>query len=278
MTAQPVSTRSDPSVGVSGILSAPRAVTRLAALLGFLLLMLPGGMAVYAFPRLHAGYVRFFWRNAVALLGIKLRCRGRFESAGPVLCVSNHVSYLDIMVLGALVPGAFISKAEVGGWPVIGFLSRLTRTVFIDRRPARTGDQENEIRARLMAGDTLILFPEGTSNDGNRVLGFKSALMNVVDPGRMDGLEVTVQPISVCYTRLDGMPIGYGLRPLFAWYGDMELAPHLWSVLALGSLTVDVEFHAPMRWSDSPSRKTLASACEAVVSGGVDRALKGYRS
>src|SRR3546814_6911519 len=80
---------------------------------------------------------------------------------------------------------------------------------------------------RLEAGDDLVLFPEGTSGDGNRVLAFKSALFSVAER-RPQGEPLTVQPVSIAYTRLDGLPLGRYLRPFFAWYGDMELGPHLW--------------------------------------------------
>src|SRR3546814_8218171 len=105
---------------------------------------------------------------------------------------------------------------------------------------------------RLEAGDDLVLFPEGTSGDGNRVLAFKSALFSVAER-RPQGEPLTVQPVSIAYTRLDGLPLGRYLRPFFAWYGDMELGHHLWHAIGLGRVTVMVEFHEPVRSEEHKS-------------------------
>ena len=127
---------------------------------------------------------------------------------------------------------------------------------------------------RLEAGENLILFPEGTSSDGNAVLPFKSALFSVaqVEP---HGQPLLVQPVSLAYTLLDGMPIGRALRPYFAWYGDMMLAPHFWEVAGLGRATVDVVFHPPVSIQEYGSRKALADHCQAVVARGVSAANAG---
>ncbi len=130
--------------------------------------------------------------------------------------------------------------------------------------------------ARLEAGDSLILFPEGTSSDGNRVLPFKSGLFSVaeLEPG---GRPLTVQPVSIAYTMLDGLPMGRYLRPFFAWYGDMELVSHLWQWAGLGRLTVVVRFHEPVTLAQFGSRKVLSEHCYAVVSRGMSEALAGRR-
>jgi len=158
--------------------------------------------------------------------------------------------------------------------PFFGLLAKLQRSVFIDRRPNRAGAQRDEMVARLESGDSLILFPEGTSGDGNRVLPFKSALFAVAGL-RPHGKPLVVQPVSIAYTRLDGMPIGRYLRPYFAWYGDMDLLGHLWRALGLGHLTVAVEFHPPVTLEDFASRKALAGHCQRAVADGLATALSG---
>ena len=173
-----------------------------------------------------------------------------------------------------LIAGSFVAKNEVRRWPLFGWLARLQRTVFIDRRVRSTTEQRAAIAARLTAGDALILFPEGTSGDGNRVLPFKSALFSVADAG---GGNVSVQPVSIAYTRLDGMPIGRRLRPHFAWYGDMALAPHLWAMLGLGTVEIVVEFHRPTTLAECGSRKELALYCQERVAAGLSTALSGGR-
>ncbi len=144
----------------------------------------------------------------------------------------------------------------------------------MDRKVRNAGVHRDDIRGRLESGDTLILFPEGTSSDGNRTLPFKTALFSVASL-KVDGQPVTVQPVSVTATSLDGIPLGRSMRPVYAWYGDMELAPHLWRMVRLGRLTVRVEFHEPVTVDRFGSRKALAEHCWRAVADGVDRAVSG---
>jgi lyso-ornithine lipid O-acyltransferase len=147
--------------------------------------------------------------------------------------------------------------------------------VLIHHRVRNTTRQRDSIAARLATDDALILFPEGTSGDGNRVLPFKSALFSVADHTAAG--SVTVQPVSIAYTRLDGMPIGRRLRPLFAWYGAMTMAPHLWTVLGLGTIEIVVEFHPSTTLADCGSRKALARYCRERAAFGLANALSGRR-
>jgi 1-acyl-sn-glycerol-3-phosphate acyltransferase len=192
------------------------------------------------------------------------------------LFISNHSSYLDIPVLGSLLPTSFVAKNEVGGWPLFGLLARLQRTVFVDRNARhRADEQRDSIAGRLQAGDKLVLFPEGTSSDGNRTLPFKTALFAVAAT-QVDGKPLTLQPVSVTATHLDGLPLGHAWRALYAWYGDMELPPHLWQLARLGGrIRVLVEFHPPVSLADFSSRKALADHCWRTVAAGVERAVKG---
>ena len=164
-----------------------------------------------------------------------------------------------------------VAKAEVGQWPLFGWLAKLQRTIFVDRRCRRSVDQRDEMTERLRAGDDLILFPEGTSNDGNRVLPFKSSLFSVAEKSG----QVPVQPVSVAYTHLDGVPLGRYLRPLIAWYGDMDLATHLWHAAGLGWVTAVVEFHPPATVEELGSRKALSEYCQRQIAAGVTSALSG---
>lgn len=230
-----------------------------------------------------ASFPRFYHRCCRRILGIEVCVIGAPDASRPVLFAANHISYLDITVLGSLLDASFIAKTEIAGWPLLGWLARLQRSVFIDRRVRSTARQRDSIAARLAAGEPLILFPEGTSGDGNRLLPFKSALFGVAEGafGRTacDGVPgaATVQPVSIAYTRLDGMPLGRALRPFFAWYGSMSLAPHLWRMLGLGRLEVVVEFHPPTSLAACGSRKALARYCEERVAKGLASALSGRR-
>lgn len=241
-------------------------------------LLMPAQAAAVAFRvrGLAERIPRFFHRVCLRVLGIRIEQRGTMSNARPTLFVSNHSSYLDITVLGALIPGCFVAKTEVARWPIFGLLAKLQRTVFVDRRRNSTHQQRDSIADRLAAGDNLILFPEGTSNDGNRTLPFRSALLSVAEPAHNgDRAPLAVQPVSVAYTLLNGMPIGHSLRPLVAWYGDMGLADHLWQFLRLGNLTVVVRFHDPATIDQFGSRKALTDYCYGTVAEGVTAALTG---
>jgi 1-acyl-sn-glycerol-3-phosphate acyltransferase len=215
----------------------------------------------------------FYHRRVCRLLGIDIVCRGTPSAVRPTLFVSNHSSYFDIEVLSALTECSFIAKSEMIRWPLFGWLARLQRSVFIDRRPSNVGEHASEVANRLAAGDNLVLFAEGTTSDGNRLLPFKSALFTVAGEASADR-PLTIQPVSVVATALDGMPLGRSLRPIYAWYGDMPLFDHLWQALTLGRITVVVEFHEPFI-AAGMTRKALAARCEADVMDGFVRAVTG---
>jgi len=216
----------------------------------------------------------FYHRWCCRILGLRIRVIGTPTRERPVLFAANHISYTDITVLGSVISGSFVAKLEVARWPLFGWLAKLQRSVFVDRQVRSTAAQRDAIGARLATGDALILFPEGTSGDGNRVLPFKSALFAAAQQLE-SGPPVIVQPVSLAYTRLDGMPIGRVCRPFFAWYGGVDLAPHIWSMVGLGTVEVVVEFHPPTFLRDCGSRKALAEYCYARVAGGVAGALFG---
>jgi 1-acyl-sn-glycerol-3-phosphate acyltransferase len=250
-----------------------RAAVILAAFLIVTFLLIPVQWLGLTF---RLPYVRSFphayHRFVARLFGIHIRVLGA-PSPGALL-VANHTGWLDIVIFSAVMPLSFVAKSEVASWPFFGTLARLQRTVFVTRaRRSETGAARDDIRDRLRAGDTLVLFPEGTSNDGNGVLPFKSALLGAAE-AMSEGRHVTVQPVSTAYTGIHGIPMGRENRPLFAWYGDMELVPHLWESLKAGPLDVVVEFHSPLSL-DMMDRKQLAKAAETLVRAGQMRALAG---
>ncbi|MBN9567696.1 MAG: 1-acyl-sn-glycerol-3-phosphate acyltransferase [Alphaproteobacteria bacterium] len=222
-------------------------------------------------------YHRFLCR----LFGIRVRVIGTPIDDRGVLIVANHTSWLDILVFSAAAKVSFVAKSEVQSWPFFSTLARLQETVFVERnRRAQTGDARDHIRDRVLAGDALVLFPEGTSSDGNKVKPFKSALMGAAEAvlgtdAAGQPVYVPVQPVSVAYIGLYGMPMGRENRPLFAWYGDMELVPHLWEAVKTGPIEVTIIFHEPMTVADAGGRKKLAAIAEDIVRSGQVRALAG---
>jgi 1-acyl-sn-glycerol-3-phosphate acyltransferase len=260
--------------GGHGRLESVVAGLRLGAIFAWFLLLLPVYLLSMASETTQTVCNRLFWRGVLRLANIRVRVQGRPSVLRPLLFVSNHVSYLDIPVLGSVIPGVFVAKSEVAGWPGIGFVSRLGRTVFGERTRTEAARQKRGLEERRGRGTPLILFPEGTSDDGNRVLPFKSTLFSIAEE-EVGGQPVVVQPVAVAYTRCFGVPIGYLWRHFFAWYGDMELAPHLWEVLHMGRLTVEVTFLEPYTLSSLGSRKNAALVCHGAVRGAVARSLGG---
>ena len=232
-------------------------------------------------PGLAVRFPHVYHRNLCRLLQARIVVRGEPVRDGPSLIAANHVSWLDITVFSAVRPLSFVAKREVGTWPLFGSLARLQRTVFVDRdRRAATGRFKQDMQERLRRGDTLVLFPEGTSTDGNHVLDFKSALMGAAevtydDPVSGEERAVPVQPVTIAYTRVHGVPMGRRERPSFAWYGDMDLAPHLWESLKRGPFDVVVHFHTPVTLDGAGGRKALARHCQDAVRGGLVAALTG---
>lgn len=213
-------------------------------------------------------------KGCYRLAGITVRTFGRPYRDGPALSVANHVSYLDIPILAALVDGAFVAKTEVGRWPLFGTAARITGTVFVNRSGGEAMSQREELMRRLSEGRRgLILFAEGTSTDGSRVAPFKSSLFSIAEKPP-EGREFVVQPVSVAYPReLGGRPLTGERRALYCWFGDAALVPHMWRMMGLKGAEAEVRFHAPIRVAGAVRRKDLAKAAETAVAAGVAEAF-----
>jgi 1-acyl-sn-glycerol-3-phosphate acyltransferase len=260
---------------MSGVASPLRGFVRLSIYLAFTFACIPVQAVLLLLKSpLRATFPVFYHRTCVAIIGIDIELRGKRSRDHPVLFAVNHSSYLDITVLGSMMPVSFVAKSEVASWPLYGLLAKLQRTVFVERNARKVAEQRAEMAARLEHGDDLILFPEGTSSDGNRVLPFKSALLSTAEI-EIKGKPVVVQPVSIAYTHLDGIPLGRHFRPFYTWFGDMEMASHIWQMIALGKLRVVVEFHPTLTVADTGSRKLLAQHCWEAVAGGVSSAIVG---
>ena len=213
-------------------------------------------------------------------MGIRIETFGRPYRERGVLLAANHTSYFDMPVLAAVIPVSFVAKSEVAKWPFFGTLSKLVRTVFVEReRRSKAGEQRDRIRERLEEGGTIVLVSRRHVERRQSGVDVQEFALGF---GRGDGdgtdgrpRRVVVQPVSIAYTRLHGMPMGREFRPFFAWYGDMELVPHLWEAFCLGPIDVMVHYHPPMTVDQFPSRKELAAACERLVGEGVAHALAG---
>jgi 1-acyl-sn-glycerol-3-phosphate acyltransferase len=225
-------------------------------------------------------FILKIWHGMIIrALGIRVHVKGSLSPRRPLLVASNHISWTDIMVLGSMVDVTFIARADMEGWPLIGMLSKLQRTVFIERERKRSsGDQASEIAARMANGDAMVLFAEGSTGDGNAMLPFKSTLFGAASMAISEGTEeVFIQPVAIAYTRLHGVPLGRRHRPLAAWIGDEDLMPHLKVLLAEGALDVEVHFGEPVAFSKGSNRKQTSKLMEAKVREMMQAALADPR-
>lgn len=200
-------------------------------------------------------------RIALRLFGLRVDTEGTpMQEAG--IFVANHSSWLDIFVLNAGAPLFFVSKSEVASWPGIGWLARVTGTIFVRRARQDAEAQRALLEDRIGAGQRLLFFPEGTSTDGQRVLPFKPTLFAALFSDTLK--ETHVQPVTVVYSAPDGQDPRF-----FGWWGDMAFGPHLLQVLACGSGgRVRVTWHAPLVVRDHENRKVLAREAERLVRSG----------
>lgn len=260
-------------------MGAFRAGSVLAGFFGLTVPLMPVQGLLLRIGSKHARtFPHWYHRQVCRLLGIRLVIDGEVVGDRPVLLVANHTTWLDIPVLSAVAPASFVAKKEVGSWPFVATLARLQRSVFIDRtRRTAVGAAAGEIVGRLAQGDNVILFAEGTSSDGNRVLPFLTSLFAAAKPSAEEvdaAPDAVVQTLSVVYTRLHGLPLGRADRPGVSWYGDMEMLSHAWQLLKAGPLNVEIRIGQPVALASFADRKALARHSEAEVREQVVRTLR----
>jgi lyso-ornithine lipid O-acyltransferase len=256
-----------------------RFVFVLLALIVLTLVLAPLQMIGLAFDlHLQRSVPHLYHRILCRLLGVRIHEVGTRTTDTPVLILSNHVSWLDICIITALSPVVFVAKSEVAAWPVFGWLARLQRTIFIEReRRQKTGAATQAIAGRLLGGDAVVLFAEGTSSDGVHILPFRSALIGAVHHALGEDTHhssIIVQPMSLAYVGFGGVPVGRALRERVAWYGDADLIPHFIGILASGAIDITVTWGEARAYDLSADRKQIARDAEAAVRRMTSAALR----
>jgi 1-acyl-sn-glycerol-3-phosphate acyltransferase len=206
---------------------------------------------------------RFFSTLGLRIMGVHISETGRENKPGsnPALVISNHVSYIDILLISSLLPGVFVAAIEWAGAPLIGWISRLGASIFV-RRQSRA-DLRAEIDAigrTLEQGFTVVLFPESTSSDGTGVLPFKSALLAAAE--RMD---TPVMPMCIRYTRINGAPVDEANKHRIHFYRPLRLLFHALKLPFLRSVDAAVTYLQPLDRSSWHTRKELAKLCEERI-------------
>ena len=213
-----------------------------------------------------------FHKLIIWLINIKIIKEGKItKHKKGILFVSNHLSYLDIPVLGSLLPSKFVAKDEVSSWPVFGYLAKIGNTIFIKRMRKNLFKDKDAIQKEIEDGFKVILFPEGTTSDGNSIKKFKSSLFECINSS--DRL-IKVQPISICYVRKNNLPMGMYSRRFIAWVGETSMVSSMKEFLSSGSITVSLIFHPEVSMSRFDNRKELTSFCEEQILIGLNKTIK----
>lgn len=215
-------------------------------------------------------YFHNAWRKSFA---VKYVVKGTpcVDKDKQVLYMGNHISYLDIPVVGSVIKASFVAKSEVGTWPLASFLASLQQTAYIQRKRSKMMEEKNNLQTRIDKGDSLIIFPEGTSTSGLDVLPFKSSLFILALGENNENLYI--QPFTLRIVEVDGKaPQSKEDNNIYAWPRDMdmELHHHLWRFAKSKGATIEITFHEPLKASDYDNRKVLAKDCYEFVAKGLE--------
>lgn len=249
-----------------------RALLKFTALAALTVVTVPLQLVVLLFHKGQYAFAipRFWHRGVCAILEVKVTREGPLPDCGQAFYVSNHLSYLDVPAMGSIIEPVFVAREDLSGWPVFGFLSKLQRTVFISRDRKDALKVKNSVSAALGHGRPLVLFAEGTSSRGDAIQPFKSSLLSIPLSHRTAGTPLLVQPVTISLLSVNGQKaLNDNLRDVYAWHGDMTLAPHIWAFAKGRGAHLRITFHAPLDLSAYSDRKKLSADCEAAVSAGL---------
>ena len=255
------------------------SILRLIFILIFLLLIIAFSIPIQVFCNiigfnLKKIYPLYFYQMIKIVTGINInfnKTKLNKKNIG-VLYIANHVSWFDIICLGTLLNARFIAKKEVSQMGIFGFLAMLSNTFFIDNENKNKIVEYNYlIQKKLKAGENFIIFPEGTTSDGNGIKNFKSSMLECAFDNNN---EINIQPISICYSKLNNIPMGIYLRRNIAWVGDTSMVAAMANFLRSGRITVDIIFHDLKSVNDFKNRKELAAHCEKQILSGLNQSIK----
>ena len=211
---------------------------------------------------------RLFHRVGCIFLGMRVTLIGQPATGRPTLLVSNHISWTDIVAIGSVADVTFVAKREVGEWFFVGMMARLQKTIFVDRnRRSDAGRTSREMGAHMASGNAVLLFAEGQSDIGTHVLPFRSALVGAAQHAMLDAgaRDVRIQPLTIAYTRLQGLPVSRNERSLIAWIKSKSVKQNISEILGGPVKDVTVAFGAPRPLRETDNRKLVTKAAENDV-------------
>ncbi len=233
-----------------------------------MIVIIPGQFLVTRLNLQWNGLPRLFHRLGCIFLGLRVKVIGHPADGRPTLLTSNHISWTDIVAIGSVADVTFVAKSEVRDWFFVGFMADLQRTIYVDRKKRsdakRTSD---EIGKRLASGSAVLLFAEGQSDVGTHVLPFRSALIGAAQMAMEEAgaRDVWIQPLTIAYTRLQGLPVSRTERSLIAWIKSKSIGQNVREILTGGTKDVIIAFGTPRPLAEGEDRKVVARAAENEV-------------
>ena len=254
-------------------------MTRIRSLIVILLVFLWAGLLIpvhlfnrIVFPKKRYSVPQIFHKGLCRLLRVKVICHGIPSEIQPTLFVINHISWLDMPVVGKTLQGSFVANEEVKAYPVIGLLAKLQETIFIARTRPSVKVHKDDMQDHLEKGDNMFLFPEGTSSNGLVTHDFKSTYFALAERHAGDQ-ALCVQPVTLAYSQMDNMYVTRNIMKSIAWVGDENFLNHIWEFLKSGNVTAELRFHPPVTIEAYDSRKDMAADCQRVIAEGLSRAM-----
>ena len=211
---------------------------------------------------------RLFHRLCCMFLGLKVSVIGQPDQSRPTLLVCNHISWTDVLAIGSIANFTFVAKSEVAKWPFVGFMASMQKTIYVDRkRRSDAGRTSTEMAARLADGGAVLLFAEGQTDTGTHVLPFRSALVGAAQAAmkQAGAIEVSIQPVTIAYTHLQGLPLSRNDLALIKWMKSKSMGENIAELLSGGVKRATVAFGTPVPLASSDNRKEVTKRCEGEV-------------
>lgn len=211
---------------------------------------------------------RLFHTLGAMFLGMQVKVIGTPSTDRPTLIVSNHISWTDIIAVGTKADVTFVAKSEIRHWFFVGFMASLQRTLYVDRKRRSDAHRASkEMGERLASGGAVLLFAEGQSDIGTHVLPFRSALIGAAQHAMEEAgaADVMIQPLTIAYTRLQGLPVGRTDRSFIAWIKSKSVRQNIREILTGGTREVVLAFGTPRPLPAGADRKVVAREMEGEV-------------
>jgi 1-acyl-sn-glycerol-3-phosphate acyltransferase len=236
--------------------------------LPFMIVFIPIQFVISRSPWYSNVIPRWFHKMGCLFLGMKVKVIGTPSTDRPTLIVSNHVSWTDIVAVGSQADVTFVAKSEIEKWFFVGFMASLMRTLYVDRKKRTDAKRvSQEMGKRIASGGAVLLFAEGQSDLGTHVLPFRSALIGAAQHAMEEAGagEVMIQPLTIAYTRLQGLPVGRTDRSFIAWIKSKSVKQNISEILTGGTREVVLAFGEPRPLNAGADRKALARETEGEV-------------